>query len=239
MLLAVSVLSTTFVTNTVLVSAEGEDILQAEYKGFNYEHQVKAEPLYVIDFETTEDEEKDNNAPAIKYRNGASLSYGEGYNGGTALQTTGATSFYLPLAEPLTTGQYSISLTDMNQYYIWDFKTAEGKFSLLPIEVFKADGKTPTDLATAQVGDSLKIKLSVFNSIELKEDFTALLTACLYSENSLDGFEYENITIDSSNKVFTETVDFTVTDNTDLKVKGFLWKALGTRTPIAEEVEAK
>ena len=135
--------------------------------------------------------------------------------------------------------EYSISLTDMNQYYIWDFKTAEGKFSLLPIEVFKADGKTPTDLATAQVGDSLKVKLSVFNSIELKEDFTALLTACLYSENSLDGFEYENITIDSSNKIFTKTVDFTVTDNTDLKVKGFLWKALGTRTPIAEEVEAK
>lgn len=109
MLLAVSVLSTTFVTNTVSVSAEGEDILPAEYKGFNYEHQVKAEPLYMIDFETTEDEEKDDNAPAIKYRNGVSLSYGEGYNGGTALQTTGATSFYLPLAEPLTTGQYLLS----------------------------------------------------------------------------------------------------------------------------------
>lgn len=108
-LLALSVLTTSFAGTASLASAEGE--VPEEYKGFGYEHKVTSTtPLYMIDFENmAEGEEEDKNAPKVKYRNGAALSYGEGYGGGTALQTTGATSYYLPLSEPITTGQYLLS----------------------------------------------------------------------------------------------------------------------------------
>ncbi len=105
MLLALSVLSTSFVgAFSATASAEGEKAEQ--YKGFGYEHEIKnSTPLYMIDFEESDSEE----GLSVKYRTGTELSYGEDRTGGTALQTTGDTSFYLPLPEPMKTGQYLLS----------------------------------------------------------------------------------------------------------------------------------
>lgn len=134
---------------------------------------------------------------------------------------------------------YNMTLPGMSTEYSWSFTTKEGKVALKPIKVFAEDGETELNLSDVSVGDKVKVKVSLVSTKTLTEDYSAMVTLGLYSENSLDGFEFEEVTLTAENDSFEKTVEFEITDATDLKVKGFLWKGLGTRTPITAAVEAK
>lgn len=159
MLLASSVLVSSVITAAPLASAEEEAVPEL-YKGFGYEHEVKTtEPLYMIDFETVEGEEPDPNAPAIKYRNGAALSYGEGLNGGTALQTTGSTSFWLPMENALSTGQYLLS---------FDYKQNKNSSSYLYMRWNWDDGiNTYFSVCNSKIGQVMNWS---YQGVEYKEN---------------------------------------------------------------------
>ena len=134
---------------------------------------------------------------------------------------------------------YNMALTGMSIDYNWSFDTKSGKVALKPVKVYKVDGTTEINVADAQVGDKIKVKLSLVSTKDLAEDYSAMVTLGLYSENSLDGFDYEQVTLNPEKDSFEKTVEFEDKDATDLKVKGFLWKGLGTRTPLAPTVSAK
>lgn len=134
---------------------------------------------------------------------------------------------------------YNMALTGMSTEYNWSFDTKAGKVALKPVKVYSEDGTTEINVKDAQVGDKIKVKLSLVSTKELTEDYSAMVTAGLYSENSLDGFDFEQVTLTSENDSFEKTVEFEIKDATDLKVKGFLWKGLGTRTPLGPSVSAK
>lgn len=134
---------------------------------------------------------------------------------------------------------YNMALSGMATDYNWTFTTKAGKVALKPLKVYAEDGTTEVNLADLQAGDKVKVKLVLVSTKNLTEDFSAMVTAGLYSENSLDGFDYEQVTLNPEKDSFEKTVEFEVKDATDLKVKGFLWKGLGTRTPLAPTVSAK
>lgn len=160
MLLALSVLTTSFAVSVVSTTGETAD----GYKGFGYEHKVTSTtPLYMIDFENMSDEKSEDgkdSALSVRYRNGAALSYGEGYNGGTAVQTTGSTSYYLPLPEPITTGQYLLSFdykqninssSYMYMRWNWDdgintyFSVKDGKMGSVSNWSYSGQAYTPNE----------------------------------------------------------------------------------------------
>lgn len=134
---------------------------------------------------------------------------------------------------------YNMTLSGMSADYSWSFTTKEGKVALKPLKVFAEDGETEINISDANVGDKVKVKLSLVSTTVLTEDYSALVTLGLYSENSLDGFEFEEVTLTAENDSFESTVEFEIKDAAELMVKGFLWKGLGTRTPITPTVEAK
>lgn len=134
---------------------------------------------------------------------------------------------------------YEMKLSGMNIDYVWNFTTKEGKFEMLPLELYREDGVTPVQISNLAQGDKIKVKLTVFNSLKLEEDLPVLLTAGVYSGNSLDDFEFETVVVNSSSHVYEKTIELEIKDMADVKVKGFIWKGLGSRVPLAPSVSAE
>lgn len=134
---------------------------------------------------------------------------------------------------------YEMSLDGLAVDYSWSFATKEGSVALKPIKLYAADGKTSVALKDLKKGDKAVAKLTLVSTKALTDEYSAFVTAGFYSENSLDGFGFAEITLNSEKTSDTVTASFEVKDTTDLAVKGFVWKALGTRTPLSAPVILK
>lgn len=134
---------------------------------------------------------------------------------------------------------YKMQLSGLKSSYTWQFTTKDGRISLKPIKLYKADGTTPVSLSELSEGETVKAEITVVNTKSNPEEVSVMLSAGLYSDKHLDDYDFESVKIEAGATVFTKTVEFTVKRAEDLQIKAFGWEKLGSRSPLMPAVVLK
>ena len=78
--------------------------------------------------------------------------------------------------------------------------------------------------------------LTVVNTSSNPEEISFLISAGLYSDRRLDGYDYEKAKMEAGQTTFTKIIDFAVKRTEDLSIKAFGWEKIDSRSPLMSAV---